>query len=230
MNLTDAKGLIKLKHIEEAANLTKQNGVKWLLEQTGRKTPKHRYIVVYGERYPTKAFGFLVAQLALNVDRKENDLTTNEAAAPLVKLGFSEISAEENKLTSKQKSERAKSYYSRLARPEQAKFRLLLLEAFERKCAITQSAAVEALEAAHIQPFADDGLDEVENGILLRVDLHKLFDAGLIAINPETLLVSVHSSIAKDYEFIKDVTVSLPSLEPSSGGLQSRWKSFIGKS
>lgn len=65
---------------------------------------------------------------------------------------------------------------SRLQR-RQMKFRDELVELDER-CALTGEGTLEALEAAHIRPASSGGNEIVENGLLLRSDLHRLFDAG----------------------------------------------------
>jgi hypothetical protein len=73
----------------------------------------------------------------------------------------------------------------------QPKFRRALLGAYERRCAITGDAVEPVLEAAHIEPYRLRGLNAVTNGLLLRADLHTLFDVGLIAVDQDdTLLVS----------------------------------------
>src|SRR5262249_9092154 len=58
----------------------------------------------------------------------------------------------------------------------QATFRIAVLDAYERACAVTEEHSLPALEAAHIRPFADFGPHEVSNGLLLRADIHHLFD------------------------------------------------------
>ncbi|XIA63346.1 HNH endonuclease [Bradyrhizobium sp. TZ2] len=79
----------------------------------------------------------------------------------------------------------------------QAKFRKNLLDAYKTKCAITGCDAAEALEAAHIAPYRGDHTDHIQNGLLLRADVHSLFDLGLISINPKTMTVVVASNCSK---------------------------------
>jgi predicted restriction endonuclease len=69
--------------------------------------------------------------------------------------------------------------------PGQVEFRNEPLEANGRRCAVTDCDAVPALEAAHILPYAEAGLQPVSNGLLMRADVHTLFDLGLVAINPD---------------------------------------------
>lgn len=66
----------------------------------------------------------------------------------------------------------------------QPKFRKDLLEAYGYHCAITGCDAEEALEAAHITPYCETGVNAIYNGLLLRADIHTLFDLSLITIAP----------------------------------------------
>lgn len=74
-----------------------------------------------------------------------------------------------------------------LVRPRlgQSSFRVLVTDAYKRRCAMTGESTLFALEAAHIQPYAGEGKHEVPNGLLLRADFHRLFDAGLVGVTPE---------------------------------------------
>lgn len=67
----------------------------------------------------------------------------------------------------------------------QGTFRALVTDMYERRCAVTREKALPALDAAHIQPFSEVQSHSVRNGILLRSDVHKLFDAGYVTITPE---------------------------------------------
>lgn len=72
------------------------------------------------------------------------------------------------------------------------RFRRALLSAYRGRCAMTQYDAPPALEAAHIMPYRGPQTNHPTNGLLLRADMHDLFDLGLIAVEPDsmTLLVS----------------------------------------
>ncbi|MGH3963172.1 MAG: HNH endonuclease [Pseudonocardiaceae bacterium] len=74
----------------------------------------------------------------------------------------------------------------------QAAFKALVQEAYGRRCAVTGSKIVPVLQAAHIRPVTDHGENRVDNGLLLRSDVHALFDRGYLAVHPQkkTLLVS----------------------------------------
>ena len=74
-----------------------------------------------------------------------------------------------------------------LVRPRlgQGAFRILVTDSYNRRCAITGEKTLPALDAAHIRPFADGGAHEARNGLLLRRDIHSLFDSGYVTVTPD---------------------------------------------
>lgn len=87
-----------------------------------------------------------------------------------------------------------------LVRPRlgQGAFRVVVTDAYRRRCAITGESTLPVLEAAHIRPFARSGVNELPNGMLLRSDFHKLFDAGLVTVTPD-LRVEVSPRIREQW-------------------------------
>lgn len=71
----------------------------------------------------------------------------------------------------------------------QGAFRKKLLDTYGNVCAFSGPCARQALDAAHLYSFAKDSKHHEHGGLLLRKDLHSLFDRGLLAIEPETLLI-----------------------------------------
>lgn len=67
----------------------------------------------------------------------------------------------------------------------QGSFRILVTDTYERQCAITREKALPALEAAHIKPVTDDGKHSIDNGLLFRSDIHRLFDKGYVTVTPD---------------------------------------------
>lgn len=82
---------------------------------------------------------------------------------------------------------------------EQAYFRSILLD-FETCCAITGETTKSALEAAHIIPSKDDGAEIVQNGLLLRADIHRLFDAESFRIDASGNIVGVKDDLSDEYK------------------------------
>jgi putative restriction endonuclease len=67
----------------------------------------------------------------------------------------------------------------------QGSFRLAVTEAYEKACAVTREHSLPVLEAAHIKPFSEGGSHEVQNGLALRSDIHRLFDRGYVTVTPD---------------------------------------------
>ncbi|MBD2495812.1 HNH endonuclease [Nostoc sp. FACHB-280] len=113
-------------------------------------------------------------------------------------------------------------------RQGQQKFRQSLLEAYSGKCAITNFDAEAALEAAHIIPYIETENNELSNGLLLRADLHTLFDLNLITIDPETLKVYIHPNLHKtEYHTIDGKELQVPQDEmcrPNKQFLKQRFE------
>jgi len=93
--------------------------------------------------------------------------------------------------------------YQTRARLGQGGFRVLVTEAYNRRCAITRERTLPVLEAAHIKPFAKSGPHKISNGLLLRSDLHKLFDLGYMTIT-NAYAVEVSKRIREEFENGRD--------------------------
>ncbi len=100
-------------------------------------------------------------------------------------------------------TERYGKPYSFTPRLGQGAFRVLVTDAYNRRCAVTGEKVLPVLEAAHIRPYADGGPHQVENGLLLRSDLHTLFDRGYMTITTDFHLEVSHR-IRDDYENGRD--------------------------
>jgi len=108
-------------------------------------------------------------------------------------------------------------------------FRVAVMDAYSRACAVTHEHSLPALEASHIQPYAKNGPHEVRNGVLLRADLHRLFDQGYVTITPD-YRVEVSTRLKLDYDNghsyypLHGSRVSLPNApEDSPKGDYLRW-------
>ncbi len=67
----------------------------------------------------------------------------------------------------------------------QGAFRVLVTDIYSRRCTVTGEKTLPALEAAHIRPFSEGGEHTPRNGLLLRRDIHALFDAGYVTVTPD---------------------------------------------
>jgi|ERR1043166_414343 putative restriction endonuclease len=88
-----------------------------------------------------------------------------------------------------------------LVRPRlgQGAFRIMVTDAYSRRCAITGERTLPALEAAHIKPFAEGGSHNPSNGLLLRRDIHSLFDLGYVTVATD-LRFNVSRKIKEEFE------------------------------
>lgn len=87
-----------------------------------------------------------------------------------------------------------------LPRLGQGLFRIVVTDAYSRRCAITGERTLPVLEAAHIKPYAMAKRHEVSNGLLLRSDLHRLFDDGYLTVDPQNRQVVVSKRIKEEFE------------------------------
>ncbi len=108
----------------------------------------------------------------------------------------------------------------------QPEFRRRLLEAYGGVCAISGCNAADALEAVHITPYRGPETNQPSNGLLLRADLHTLFDFGLLAVHETKLTVMLgHTLTATTYNSIQGRSIRVPvspSLGPSPAALKQQ--------
>lgn len=99
-------------------------------------------------------------------------------------------------------------------RQGQPRFRAELLDAYDGRCAITGYDAVEALEGSHILPYHGPATNHLSNGLLLRADLHTLFDLGLFAIESSGMEVLIAPPLrGTRYAELAGAKLRLPSNE-----------------
>ncbi|MBN1103295.1 MAG: HNH endonuclease [Deltaproteobacteria bacterium] len=72
-----------------------------------------------------------------------------------------------------------------LPRLGQGTFRVVAADKYERRCAIAHERTLPVLEAAHIKPYSKNGPHSVDNGLLLRSDIHRLFDSGYVTVTTD---------------------------------------------
>ena len=87
-----------------------------------------------------------------------------------------------------------------LPRLGQGAFRVLVTDAYGKRCVFTGERTLPVLEAAHIKPYVSGGKHELANGLLLRSDLHKLFDLGYLTVDPATRQIVVSRRIKEEFE------------------------------
>jgi putative restriction endonuclease len=114
----------------------------------------------------------------------------------------------------------------------QQSFRDALVAAYDGKCAITGCSILDVLEAAHITPYLGPETNKVENGLLLRADLHTLFDCGLLTIEPDSMTVMVAARLLEsEYGSLHGRKLRVPKQpgqNPSTDALKLRHPSLVG--
>jgi predicted restriction endonuclease len=111
----------------------------------------------------------------------------------------------------------------------QTEFRDKLLAAYRKQCAVTKCRVEGLLEAAHIRPHSVEVNYDVTNGLLLRADIHTLFDLKLLFIDSQLKVRLVLALIASEYKDLNGREILLPHspLElPNRDALRERFKEF----
>jgi hypothetical protein len=113
------------------------------------------------------------------------------------------------------------------------RFRRELMAAYSNRCAVTGCDVRWALEAAHIRPYHGPASNDVRNGLLLRGDIHTLFDLDLLAMNPKTHTVALSRRLSgKHYKPLSGLPLADPKKakqRPSKDRLDERWQRFQEK-
>jgi hypothetical protein len=151
----------------------------------------------------------------LGAGRSMSDLVADaeiEAAAPLNDVGPELEPAFDPAMIEDGRRRVARQIAIRRGQP---RFRRQLLGAYGC-CAMTGCTVEGALEAAHIVPYQGPGTNHLSNGLILRADLHTLFDLGLVAVDPETLTIIVATRLdGSEYEMLRGEPLRVPDGGPS---------------
>lgn len=119
-----------------------------------------------------------------------------------VRLGMSQVLAARPTDAAMAVAEEAPRYgadFLTRARLGQGAFRVLVTDAYERRCAVTGERTLPVLQAAHIKPYVESGPNRISNGILLRADFHILLDRGYLTLT-EDLRMEVSRRIKQDFD------------------------------
>ena len=81
----------------------------------------------------------------------------------------------------------------------QGTFRVLLTDVYQRRCSMTGEKALPVLQAAHIRPVSEGGMHRIDNGLLLRSDVHTLFDRGYLSAGPD-FRIRVSRRLRSDFD------------------------------
>jgi predicted restriction endonuclease len=119
-------------------------------------------------------------------------------------------------------------------RQGQKAFRGRLIDAYGGSCAISGTSVLDVLQAAHIRPYNGPSTNHVTNGLLLRADLHTLFDLKLITVDPSSMAICVSPLLADTpYASLHGNLLSIPpesAKRPSHQALSKHYASALGLS
>lgn len=110
-------------------------------------------------------------------------------------------------------------------------FKSRILKAYSNKCCITGEEIPELLEAAHIQNYRNSNSNHIQNGLLLRIDIHRLFDNNLLFIDKNYIIHISNLVVNKTYRQYHGCKIQLPSVlsdHPSTEALEQRRLEFRG--
>ncbi|MBA3315820.1 MAG: HNH endonuclease [Planctomycetota bacterium] len=110
----------------------------------------------------------------------------------------------------------------------QRSFRQKLRKKYDDRCMVTGCRIPSILEAAHIQPYRGEKDNHPQNGVLLRADIHTLFDLDLLGIRPKDLGIELNSCIASEYQEVVHPTLLCGKrrFRPSPDALRVRYELF----
>lgn len=117
-------------------------------------------------------------------------------------------------------------------RQGQSAFRSSLLAAYRRRCAVTGCILEPVLEAAHIIPHAEGTDYRTSNGLLLRSDVHTLYDLHHLSVDSRGQIHLSREAMSTDYRQFHGKSINLPDLstqQPASSNLESRHNRFLLK-
>ena len=110
----------------------------------------------------------------------------------------------------------------------QTQFRERLVQRYGNLCQVSRCSFPLLVEAAHILPYGKTGDNSVHNGLLLRSDLHTLFDLGLLAVHPTTRKIALHPALLRvGYASFDGAQLFTNGKHgPDRGALRQRWELF----
>lgn len=109
----------------------------------------------------------------------------------------------------------------------QGAFRRKLVRRYGACCMATGCELMDVVEAAHIDPYRGKSDNHVDNGLLLRADLHTLFDLNLMSIDPDRLVLRFHeTALSAGYDKLEGLRLMVGSKRPAREPLERRWEMF----
>lgn len=157
---------------------------------------------------------YLPERKSLDVSKLREDLAEFEFNDPEVYIAEEQTRPGEIYQTFKDEDE--EETYSRRTRKGQSRFRKALKTLYGSRCAFTGTEEETVLEACHIISHAKTGDNSLDNGLLLRSDIHVLFDEHLITLADDGQRILVHKDVtAPEYAQLRDKTTGIRPSTPA---------------
>ena len=208
------------KYLAEASKLlTNATGI-------GAKPSRTYFIVYRSSLYPMKAIARMaLLSMASKGDKKANYNYNAQTFSEALNRHNFEI--RHNELQNPEIDTQNKiEWLRRLSRKGQIAFRAQTLKLWGGRCCISGVSERAALEAAHVQPHAESGSMKASNSILLRADLHILFDLNVIAIDPASSRLKLSCGVT-DYSEFEGKKIKIPKGGPKMSAFQKRWDDHL---
>ena len=126
------------------------------------------------------------------------------------------------------KNEKVYGFVKQQIRIGQTNFREIVINGYEGTCCISGCTELASLEAAHIRPYSGNNSNKIENSLLLRADIHKLFDRFLISIHPKKQTLVISNQVTDEYyTSLMDKQLFKGRIKPSLKYLNEHYETFI---
>lgn len=152
------------------------------------------------------------------------DISSNDSTLSSITPdeGYTQKEAEEYTISNK--DEREVIQRAIKLRRGQQNFRKELLKKYNNTCLITGCKITDILEAAHINPYRGNQDNHTSNGLLLRADIHTLFDLNLLGINPENFRVIIADKLkGTEYEQYHNKILNIDKEDISIEAIRKKW-------
>lgn len=189
-----------------------------------------RYLAYVEEYHPERGIFTLHGPVTTETESLFTD--RGMLASPSVEIEYMgyDSHARESSVAELEEDNRRYATIQRAVREGQVEFRKRLMNAYDGRCACTGYGVAETLQAAHIISYRGCRSNIVSNGLLLRADLHLLFDSSLIAIDPNTYEFTTSRRLdGTDYASIQGRSLMLPKkkdLWPNESYLSAHFDKF----
>jgi hypothetical protein len=197
-------------------------GALFVLIPTNREKTSFDAFVVRGE----ESEGHVLAELKVELTRGVGEFGTESAAGY---AASDEGETESDSYVPSEGDQRERVMRQIRLRRGQRAFRQALRKRYGDRCMVTGETVIDVIEAAHITPYRGKSEHAASNGLLLRSDLHALFDLDLLGIEPGSLTIRVNESLKKTPYAAFDgcQLLTAKGKNPNKKALDARWEQFI---